>query len=73
MPLDRVDTALRYSVANAGEDLLRLYFDNLDTHRDVTNELQWYALAVIIIPGAQWLYHAGSKSRCCKFKASVGG
>ena len=42
MTQDRINTALRYRVADAGEDLLRLCYHNLDTYRDVTNELQSY-------------------------------
>ena len=37
MPLDRTHTALRYyKVADAGEDLLRLHYHNLDKYRDNT-------------------------------------
>ena len=42
MTLGRTDTALDYRVADAGENLLRLYYHNLNTYRDVTNELQWF-------------------------------
>ena len=41
MPLNRTDNALRYRVADAGEDLLRLYYHNVDTYRDVMKEWQW--------------------------------
>ena len=40
MPLDKTDTALRYRVADAGEDLIRLYYHNVSTNRDVIKESQ---------------------------------
>ena len=43
MPLDRIDTALRYTRASdAGDDLHCLYNQNLDIYRDVTKQMQSY-------------------------------
>ena len=40
LPLDKTDTALRYRVADASEDLIRLYYHNVNTYRDVIKESQ---------------------------------